>query len=148
MRWPSTFAETRLRPSFFLTTPAKKPRTECCCQSVAFMIAAIVVPLGSCSIFSTADFLDDEDAGDFDDAVLEAVAVGAAGFDRAATLLFTARFIVRGDLRAVFAGLDLRLVVAIWLSVVRMTGIRRCHCRETAEDLSLCGAGNGVELGL
>jgi len=28
----------------------KEARTECCCQSVAFMIAAIVVPLGSCSI--------------------------------------------------------------------------------------------------
>src|SRR5438445_11778870 len=26
--------------------PAKKPRTECCCQPVAFMMAAIVVPLG------------------------------------------------------------------------------------------------------
>src|SRR2546423_13498996 len=27
-----------VRPSFLRTTPAKKPRTECCCQSVAFMI--------------------------------------------------------------------------------------------------------------
>src|SRR5216684_7659014 len=58
MRRPSTFSETRLRSSFFLTTPAKKPRTECCCQSVAFMIAAIVVPFGSYSILSTADCLD------------------------------------------------------------------------------------------
>jgi hypothetical protein len=35
------------------------------------MIAAIVVPFGSYSIFSTADCLDDEDAGDFNDAAFE-----------------------------------------------------------------------------
>jgi hypothetical protein len=29
-----------------LTTPARKPRTECCCQPVAFVISATVVPLG------------------------------------------------------------------------------------------------------
>src|SRR5262245_12011446 len=29
--------------------PAKKPRTECCCHPVDFMIAAIVVPLGRLS---------------------------------------------------------------------------------------------------
>jgi hypothetical protein len=32
------------------TTPARKPRTECCCQSVAVMIAAIVAPAGIRSI--------------------------------------------------------------------------------------------------
>src|SRR4030088_523301 len=102
MRRPSTFSETRLRSSFFLTTPAKKPRTECCCQSVAFMIAAIVVPLGSYSIFNTADCLDDEGAGDFDAAAFEAAAlVAAAGFDGARTLL-AGRFAMRDD-RAVFA---------------------------------------------
>src|ERR1700682_6156397 len=99
---PSTFSETRLRSSFFLTTPAKKPRTECCCQSVAFMIAAIVVPLGSYSIFSTTDCLDDDDAGDFDDFVFEVTAlVAAVGFGRAGTLLLAARFAARDDLRAV-----------------------------------------------
>src|ERR1700722_19277713 len=102
MRRPSTFAETRLRSSFFLTTPAKKPRTECCCQSVAFMMAAIVVPFGSYSIFRTADCLDDEDAGDFDEATFEAVApVGAADFDRAGIPLLATRFAGRDDLRAV-----------------------------------------------
>src|SRR5713226_9677056 len=117
MRRPSTFSETRLRSSFFLTTPAKKPRTECCCQSVAFMIAAIVVPLGSCSIFSTADCLDDEDGGDFDDAAFDATAlVAAVGFDRAGTLLLAGCFTVRDDLRAVFADFDLDLPVAIWFS--------------------------------
>src|ERR1700722_4061196 len=43
----SVCSETRLRPSFLRSTPARKPRTECCCQSVAVMIAAIVVPAGA-----------------------------------------------------------------------------------------------------
>src|SRR5450759_2579554 len=116
MRRPSAFSETRLRASFFLTTPAKKPRTECCCQSVAFMIAAIVVPLGSCSIFSTTDCLDDEDAGDFDDAAFEVAAlVAAVGFGRVGTLPLAVLFTVRDDLRVVFAAFDLVLVVAMRL---------------------------------
>jgi hypothetical protein len=41
---------TRLRPSFLRTTPARKPRTECCCHSVTVMMAAIVVPAGARSI--------------------------------------------------------------------------------------------------
>jgi hypothetical protein len=97
-----------------LTTPAKKPRTECCCQLIAFMIAAIVVPFGSYSIFSTADCLDDEDVGDFDEAVFEAAAlVAAAGFDRARPLFLAACFTVRDDLRVVFADFDFDLLVAI-----------------------------------
>src|SRR5882672_7444758 len=52
-RSPSTF----LDPSFSLrrlrTTPARKPRTECCCQPVAFMIASIVAPAGDVSIAIT-----------------------------------------------------------------------------------------------
>ena len=39
------------------TTPARKPRTECCCQPVAFIIAAIVAPAGDCSIAMTWDCL-------------------------------------------------------------------------------------------
>src|SRR3981189_503805 len=53
MRYPrplSVCSETRLSPSFLRTTPARKPRTECCCQSVAVMIAAIVAPAGVRSI--------------------------------------------------------------------------------------------------
>src|ERR1700681_4441641 len=46
----SVCSETRLSPSFLRTTPARKPRTECCCQSVAVMIAAIVAPAGDRSI--------------------------------------------------------------------------------------------------
>jgi hypothetical protein len=36
------FSDARLTPSFSFTTPAKKPRTECGCQPVTFMIAAMV----------------------------------------------------------------------------------------------------------
>src|SRR5882762_7782343 len=50
MRPLSVDSETRLRPSFLRTTPARKPRTECCCHSVAVMIAAIVAPAGVRSI--------------------------------------------------------------------------------------------------
>src|SRR5947207_5530824 len=46
----SVCSETRFKPSFLRTTPAKKPRTECCCHSVAVMIAAIVAPAGVRSI--------------------------------------------------------------------------------------------------
>src|SRR5580698_2208097 len=57
MRPPSVFSEVNVKPSFLRTTPAKKPRTECCCHPVAFMIAAIVVPLGCDSNASTAPCL-------------------------------------------------------------------------------------------
>ena len=40
-------------PAFLRTTPAKKPRTECCCQWVARMMAATVAPSGRPSIAST-----------------------------------------------------------------------------------------------
>src|SRR4029453_17539822 len=52
---PSSFFD----PSFSLrrlrTTPARNPRTECCCQPVAFIIAAIVAPAGDCSMAMTRD---------------------------------------------------------------------------------------------
>src|SRR5947199_6730983 len=53
MRLPSVFADVSVKLSFLRTTPAKKPRTECCCHPVAFMIAAIVVPLGCLSRLRT-----------------------------------------------------------------------------------------------
>src|SRR5258706_8561721 len=46
----SVCSETKLSPSFLRTTPARKPRTECCCQSVAVMSVAIVAPAGVRSI--------------------------------------------------------------------------------------------------
>src|SRR5712664_4323575 len=46
----SVCSETRLSPSFLRTTPARKPRTECCCHSVAVTRDAIVAPAGVRSI--------------------------------------------------------------------------------------------------
>src|SRR5215469_17973510 len=55
MRWPSTFFEESLSLRRLRTTPARKPRTECCCQPVAFIMAATVAPEGDCSIAITLD---------------------------------------------------------------------------------------------
>src|SRR5229473_7969083 len=112
MRSSPTFSETKFNFSFFLTTPAKKPRTECCCQSVDFMIAAMVVPFGCRNIPRTVSC--------FDEALvsLTAAFLGAAGLD--ADLDRTAlRFPledggVRDCLVVRFAAFDL-VLVAIWL---------------------------------
>jgi hypothetical protein len=81
------------------------------------MIAAIVAPFGSDSIFSTADCLED-DAGDFGEIAFEEVAVDeAVVFDRAGAPLLVGRFAVRDDLRVIFVGFDFDLLVAIWLSM-------------------------------
>src|SRR4029077_14639761 len=45
--------DSSLSLSFLRTTPAKNPRTLCCCQPVALTIAAMVVPLGWVNIVST-----------------------------------------------------------------------------------------------
>src|SRR6516225_7736817 len=57
MRAPSIFCDVSVKPSFLRTTAAKKPRTECCCHPVAFMMAAIVVPLGWLSSLRTVSCL-------------------------------------------------------------------------------------------
>src|SRR5215469_9038438 len=44
MRPDFVFSNVSVSPSFFFTTPAKKPSTECGCQPVTFEIAAMVVP--------------------------------------------------------------------------------------------------------
>src|SRR5215472_15470796 len=44
MRTDFVFSDSSVSPSFFFTTPAKKPRTECGCHPVIFEIAATVVP--------------------------------------------------------------------------------------------------------
>src|ERR1700730_17314801 len=116
MRSPSILSEASVKPSFFLTTPAKKPRTECCCQSVAFMIAAMVVPLGSCSIARTADCFDEAALGAFADAGFDGASLpDGAGFDGAGTCCFAGRFAEEEVLRADFAGFDFGFVVAIGL---------------------------------
>ena len=50
MRPLAAAADKRLRPSFLRMTPARKPRTECCCHPVACTIASMVAPLGARSI--------------------------------------------------------------------------------------------------
>jgi hypothetical protein len=58
--------------------------------------------------------LDDEGAGDFDDAAFEAAAlVAVVGFGRFGTLLLAGCFAVRDDLRLDFADFDFDLLVAI-----------------------------------
>src|SRR5262245_21436866 len=57
-RSPSAFSDSSVSLSFLRTTPAKNPRTECCCDPVAFMIAAMVAPLGWLSRASTAACLE------------------------------------------------------------------------------------------
>src|SRR6516164_10668818 len=57
MRSPLTFSEVSVNPSFLRTTPAKKPRTECSCQPVTFMMAVIVAPLACPSKPRTASCL-------------------------------------------------------------------------------------------
>src|SRR6516225_9007091 len=42
MRPDFVFSDASVSPSFFFTTPAKKPRTERGCQSVIFEIAVLV----------------------------------------------------------------------------------------------------------
>jgi hypothetical protein len=104
------------------------------------MIAAIVVPFGSYSIFSTADCLDDEDAGDFADAAFVAAAlVAAVGFDRAGTLLLAGRFTLRDDLRAVVADFDFDLLVAIWFSL----GSTTASCAATDTTPPIRGGARG-----
>jgi len=56
-RAPSISWESRSSFSFLRTTPAKKPRTECCCQPVACMIVSIVVPSSPRSNARTFDCL-------------------------------------------------------------------------------------------
>src|SRR4051812_19480635 len=53
IRAPSTFFESSLSLRRLFTTPARKPRTECFCQPVTFIIASIVAPVGDCSIEMT-----------------------------------------------------------------------------------------------
>src|SRR5260370_5431952 len=54
-RVPSTFFEPSLSLRCLRTRPARKRRSECCCQPVACIMAAIVAPAGDCSMAMTRD---------------------------------------------------------------------------------------------
>src|SRR5260370_10955212 len=108
MRSSPTFSETKFNFSFFLTTPAKKPRTECCCQSVDLMIAAVVVSFDCRNIARTVSCLDEAPA-----AFLAAAALDVA-VDRTARRFPLEDGGVRDCLVVRFAAFDL-VLVAIWL---------------------------------
>src|SRR5467141_1208756 len=76
----SVCSETRLSPSFLRMTPARKPRTECCCQSVTAMIAAIVALVGTRSIAIMRACLVSGPAADLDDAGSDRLRTGLADF--------------------------------------------------------------------
>src|ERR1700738_4834343 len=79
----SVCSETRLSPSFLRTTPAKKPRTECCCQSVTTMSDAIVAPAGARSIAITRACLVLGTPAGFDDTGTDRLRGAALGVFRA-----------------------------------------------------------------
>jgi hypothetical protein len=54
-RRPSITVESKLSLRRLQITPARKPRTECCCQLVAFINASRVVPLGERNISIAVD---------------------------------------------------------------------------------------------
>src|SRR5215208_3419783 len=102
MRKPSTFFESSFSFSFLRTMPARKPRTECCCQPVAFIIAAIVVPSGDRSIVITRACFEPGSAF----LLLVSLVVRGEGF---AT---DARAVVSVD--AFFADFDIELLRGSW----------------------------------
>jgi hypothetical protein len=82
------------------------------------MMATMVVPLGCRSIASTCSCLEPDRVVGFDGFGFDNVAfANAAGFDRTEAWRFDGRFAVRAGLDAFFTGFDLRLMVAIWLSL-------------------------------
>src|SRR6267154_2698195 len=135
MRSSPILSETRFSLSFFLTTPAKKPRTECCCQSVAFMMAAIVVPFGCRSSPSTASCLDDPLVA-LPVACLDVTVWGAVAAFPAPGLLAEDR-LDRSRLPMLLEDFALDCLVAIWLSLMSATA----SCAAT--DTSPAWAGRG-----
>src|SRR5882757_3570091 len=125
MRSSPIFSETRFSLSFFLTTPAKKPRTECCCQSVAFMMAAIVVPFGCRSSPSTASCLDAPPVA-LSVACLDATALGGAAAFPIPGILVGDR-LDRRRLAMLLEDFALGCLVAIWLSLGVSDSIMCCH---------------------
>jgi hypothetical protein len=77
------------------------------------MMAAIVVPLGSWSIFRTVACFDEARAAPFEVAPFAPVLLAAARFDWDDGLFFAICFAARDDLRDEFADFDFDLLVAI-----------------------------------
>src|SRR6516165_6045411 len=111
MRCLPIFSESSFSLSFFLTTPAKKPRTECGCQPVASMMAAIVVPLACRNMASTVSCFEGDPLPDCADTAC------AAAFGLVVVLVgrraLGARLIPRDGFAVRFANFDFCLLVAI-----------------------------------
>src|SRR5262249_44733386 len=102
MRSPSTFFEASLSLRRLRTTPARKPRTECCCQPVAFIIASIVAPTGDLSIAITRACLEPGSLlGRF-----ALLAANCASFD-------TATGVADGATARFFAGFDIEILRSV-----------------------------------
>src|SRR5215831_21299721 len=110
MRCCPTFSESSFSLSFFLTTPAKKPRTECGCQPVASTIAATVVPLARASIESTISCFEDEPLTGFAEAFAVAFDSGFGDFGFSAAVVAC---LLRADFVMRFAFFDVFLLMAI-----------------------------------
>src|SRR6516164_1602124 len=108
MRPDLVFSDVSVSLSFFFTTPAKKPRTECGCQPVTFEIAAMVVPPLAWSRPRTRSCLD----------------IPPLERDAVCVLFFVF------DLSC-FAGLVRGLGVVLNLAIKDLRG-RRHHCRTTS----------------
>src|SRR5450755_4163786 len=77
----------RLRPSFLRTTPARKPRTECCCHSVAVTGDRSIPIMRPCLVSGRTVVFEDEGASGVRDLDLrvdrEVERAAALGFDLA-----------------------------------------------------------------
>jgi hypothetical protein len=91
---------------------ALKPRTECCCQPVAFMIAAMVVPFGWRSNASTASCFEEAAASADAGFVATALNLGFI-FDCKRSPTLAAPFAARRDLPAVPVAFGFDLLAAI-----------------------------------
>src|SRR6516162_415245 len=110
MRSLPTFSESSFSLNFFLTTPAKKPRTECGCQPVTSTIAATVVPLARRSIESTASCFEDEPLPGFAKAFAVAFDCGFDDFGFSAAVVAC---LLRADFVTRFAFFDVVPLMAI-----------------------------------
>ena len=107
--------------SFFLTTLAKKPRTECGCHPVAFVMMAMAAPFGCRSIPRTICCFD------WVPVDLDETSLGADSLDAAGVFVLVLPGFLAGDragrdgLVVHLTGFDLGLLVAIWPSLVSTT---------------------------
>lgn len=116
--------------------PAKKPRTECSCQLVVFIIAAMVAPPGLRSIATTRDCFDNPASVGLDDEGWTDAEFGRKArpdFDCTRDEMATAdeRFVAgfKGCVVLLRLDLDLPAIVSSMLN----DSVMRCHWHNPAE---------------